>query len=196
MREDITTLLQEANEGSKDALSALWSAVNDELRALARRHMEREFGRNLPGITLQPTALLNETYLRLIKQRTKYDGRGHFFAIATRVLIRVLRDYERQRGASKRGGGWLRVPLDQESECGTFVLDDNSRGMPVDELIAALERLEALDARMADVVKLRVFWGFTIADTAEAMAVGHATIERDWEFARVWLNKELSGASQ
>lgn len=192
MREDITELLQKANEGSREAVNALWAAVNDELRALAQRHIEREFGSRSPGVTLQPTALVNETYLRLIKQRAKFDNRGHFFAVATKVLIRVLCDYERERKAAKRGSGWVRVTLDPDAMAAPSNDENEDRGTPIEELVAALEKLENLDARKAEVVKLRVFWGLTIEEAAKALDVGHATIERDWEFARAWLNKSLA----
>jgi len=192
---DITRLLQEANQGNTEALNSLWAAVHDELRKVARRHMGREFGDRYPGVTLQPTALVNEAYLNLIKQRTTYDNRGHFFAIATRVLIRVLRDYERERSAAKRGSGWARVPLDpdiKEDSTGEIPGDCAS---PIEDFTRVLDRLESLDQRKAEVVKLRLFWGLTIEETAQAMGVGHATIQRDWEFARTWLRKELKGRS-
>ncbi|MCZ6681553.1 MAG: ECF-type sigma factor, partial [Planctomycetota bacterium] len=104
-REDVTQLLQRLNAGESSANDGLMDAVYDQLRAMAHSHMNREFGRGQPGATLQPTALVNETYLKLIKQRQQYDSRGQFFAIATKLMIRVLLDYQRQRKAAKRGGG-------------------------------------------------------------------------------------------
>ena len=193
--EDITGILKRANDGHPGAMNDLWTAVHEELRVLARRHMEREFGRNLPGVTLQPTALVNEGYLRLIKQRAKYDNRGHFFAIATKILVRVLRDYERERRAAKRGGDCVRISFDpQAGEQFSSETPDNN-GIPIEPLVDALDKLEALDQRKSEVVKLRVFWGLSIAETSQAIGVGHATIERDWEFSRAWLGRELARAA-
>jgi len=189
---DITRLLERANEGEGGALDDLMRVVNDELRGVADRHMRRVFGQGLPGITLQPTALVNEAFLKLIKQRKKYDNRGHFFAIATKVLLRVLMDYHRERAAKKRGGGWVRVPLDPDLQ--TVMQDGGveAEAAAIPEVAAALEKLEALDERKANIVRLRVLWGLTIDEAAEALGVSHATVERDWEFARAWLGKELA----
>lgn len=192
MLDDVTVLLQQVNTGEPGAADALWAAVHDELRQLARQHMEREFGRGLPGVTLQPTALVNETYLRLIKQRTHFDNRGHFFAIATRVLIRVLRDYERERNALKRGGGWVRVTLDPDVKFQEQRVESDDRSASIEKLVGALDTLETLDPRKAEVVKLRVLWGLTIDETAKTLDVAHATIERDWEFSRAWLHSRLA----
>src|SRR5262245_52798512 len=108
-KSNVTTLLARANAGDQSAVDELICAVNDDLRGVAERHMRQVFGSKMLGITLQPTAIVNEAYLRLIKQRNKYDNRGHFFAIATKVLIRVLKDYRKSRMAAKRGGGWVKV---------------------------------------------------------------------------------------
>lgn len=191
-RGDITQLLAKANEGGPDELNALWVAVYEELREIARRHMEREFGRHLAGMTLQPTALVNEAYLRLIKQRAKYDNRGHFFAIATKVLVRVLRDYERERQAAKRGSGEVRVPLDPDLRESTPAGAAGDSAPSIEPFLDALQKVELLDSRKSEVVKLRLLWGLTIDETATAMNLGHATIERDWAFSRAWLSKELA----
>jgi RNA polymerase sigma factor (TIGR02999 family) len=191
---EITRLLRRANQSEAGALDDLMRAVNDELRAVAGRHMRRVFGPGLPGVTLQPTVLVNEAFLKLIKQRQKYDNRGHFFAIATKVLLRVLMDYNRQRAAEKRGGGWVRVPLDPDAHAIKAGRIEESDSAVVPRLLEVLERLEKLDARKADVVKYRVLFGLTIDETAEALEVAHATVERDWEFARAWLGKELADA--
>lgn len=186
----VTTLLQRVNQGEAGALNDLMTAVYGELRDLARRHLEREFGRGLAGITLQPTALVNETFLQLIKQRQNLDNRGHFFAIATKLMLRVLIDYQRQRGALKRGGGWVRVSLDPDRHDETA--QDEHEDLDVSKLAAAMEKLEELDSRKANVVKLRVLFGLSIAEVAESLGVGRATIDRDWAFARAWLANELA----
>ncbi|MBI1827325.1 MAG: sigma-70 family RNA polymerase sigma factor [Planctomycetes bacterium] len=190
---DVTKLLQAANTGDAHALSELMRAVNDDLRGVAERHMRRAFGPKMLGVTLQPTAVVNEAYLKLIKQRNKYDNRGHFFAIATKVLIRVLKDYQTRRRAAKRGGGWVRVSLDPERARGKSETVNDVEAIDVDVFDAALEKLERLDARKAEVVKLRMLWGLSIEEAATTLNVGHATVDRDWQFARAWLGKELRG---
>lgn len=192
---EITFLLERANQGDAGARDDLYRAVYDELRAIAESRMRRLFGRGLPGITLQPTALVNETFLKLIKQRKKYDNRGHFFAIATKALVRVLMDYHRERAAKKRGGGWVRVPLDPQADITSAPQNDEAEAASIADLAAALEKLDGLDQqRKADVARLRVLWGLTIEEVVQTLDLGHATVERDWEFARAWLGKELAGA--
>jgi RNA polymerase sigma-70 factor (ECF subfamily) len=188
---DITALLQKVNEGCTNSLDELMAAVYKELRAIADRHMRREFGPGLPGLTLQPTALVNETFLKLIKQRQKYDNRGHFFAISTKLMLRVLMDYQRRRNALKRGGRRVIVSIDPDHDA---VANASHESCTVDiaALVKALQRLEALDARKSDVVKLRVLFGLTLPEVAHALGVGQATVERDWAFARAWLRKELA----
>jgi len=186
--ENITVLLQYLNEGQDGALNALMTAVNDDLRRLAKRHLERHFGPGLPGATLQPTALVNESFLRLIKQRSKYDNRGHFFAVATRILIRVLLDYERERSAAKRGGHWVQVPLDPERDSPRSPHESPTSMVALADCLEALERL---DARKAEVVKLRVLWGLTLEEIAKTLKVARVTVARDWAFAKAWLADEL-----
>lgn len=184
--EDLTELLQHVNAGREGAYDALAEAVHAQLRVMAERRLVREFGRNLPGLTVQPTVLADDTFMRLIKQRQKYDSAGHFFAIASQEMRRVLLDYCRRRKAQKRGGGAVCVSLDPEIH--SPVEKDEA---DLEAFDAVLEGLAALDQRKADVVKYRVLWELTIDETAAALGVGHATVERDWAFARVWLAKEL-----
>ncbi len=155
--------------------------VYDDLRRLAARQLQ-----DRPGTpTLQPTALANETYLRLIKQRRRFDNRGHFFAIATRVMLRVLLDHRRAGDAGKRGGGLVRVTLTGLAEPAVDPTGDAAT------FVAALEKLEELDKTTADVVKLRVLWGLTNAEVAGALETSLRTVEREWQFARKWLAAEL-----
>lgn len=187
--EDVTCLLRRLNDGEPAALDRLMDAVNDQLRAMARRHMDREFGRGQPGATLQPTALVNETFMKLIRQRQTYDNRGQFFAIATKLMIRVLMDYHRRRKAAKRGGGWVRVPLDDGLDSPD---KPGGEGTETPAIVDALEKLEKLDSRKADVVKLRVLWGLKNDEIAASLGVGRATVDRDWSFAKAWLKKEIA----
>jgi RNA polymerase sigma factor (TIGR02999 family) len=183
----LTSVLRRVSDNQEGAIEELADLVYADLHAMAEAHMRREFGAHAAGVTLQPTALANDTLMKLIKQRQKFDNRGHFFAIATKMMLRVLMDYHRQRGAAKRGGSWVRVSLDPERDGGA---DEPDAEVPA--LVKALEKLEKQYARKADVVKYRFLWGLSVAETAEALGVGPATVDRDWRFAKAWLAKELA----
>lgn len=158
--------------------------VYEELRGVARRHMRSE-----GPITLQPTALVNEAYLRLIEMEVQWQDRVHFFAIAASLMRRILVDEARRRQAVKRGGGEPMLALEDA---------DGAASAPA-ELVAlddALSDLARLDERKARVIELRFFAGLTIAETAEALGVGHATIERDVKMARAWLARQMSRADE
>lgn len=183
---EIVLLLEQVGAGNKAAVDRLSALVYDDLRRLAASHLHRRFGAGARNITLAPTVLVHETYLRMVKQRKAFDSLGHFFAIATRVMLRVLVDYQREKQAAKRGAGQVRVTLsDLEDEAAAPVAAGLS------ELVSALERLEELDARGAEVVKLRVLWGLTVPEIAETLEVSPSTIEREWRFARRWLAAHL-----
>jgi RNA polymerase sigma factor (TIGR02999 family) len=181
----ITQLLQNAEAGEVGALDQVVTALYEDLRRRARSYLQRHYGAKTAGVTLQPTALVNETYLRLLKQRTRYADRGHFLAIATRVMLRVLADYQRARHAQKRGGEAVQVTL---SGLGA---EDGGMSATAADLADALERLEALDERKADVVRLRAIWGIEMREVADALGISLATAERDWRFARSWLADAL-----
>jgi RNA polymerase sigma factor (TIGR02999 family) len=156
--------------------------VHDELRRLARRQMAGE----RPGHTLQPTALVNEAYLRLANlKQMQWQDRVHFFAMAARVMRRILVDVARSRGYQKRGGGAQRVSL-----AGVLEM---AEAQPTDvvELDEALEALAQLDARKSQVVELRFFGGLSVEETAEALNVSRETVKRDWTFAKMWLQRHL-----
>lgn len=188
----ITQLLRAIDEGSHGAMDKLMEAVYADLERVAQRHMGQAFGPGLPGVTLEPAALVNESFMKLIKQRNAYDNRGQFFAIATKVMLRVLVDYQRRRSAAKRGGDRQRITLqlDVHPNRDSASLDE----MPIEVgcLVTALERLESLDPRKADVVKLRVVWGLEMREIAESLGVSLATIERDWSFSKAWLAREAN----
>ena len=192
---DLTGLLEGVNDGRPGAVDALAEAVHEHLRAMARRHLARDFGPNMAGVTIQPTVLANDTLMKLIRQRQKYDNGGHLFAIASRLMMRVLLDYHRERKAAKRGGSAVHVPLD--TGAGGAIADPaaaapgTGEDVDVEAINVLLDKLAALDARKADVVRYRVLWGLTNPEIADALGVGLATVERDWAFARAWLAKEL-----
>ena len=165
----------------------LFPVVYDELRRLARGYMSRE----LPGNTLQPTALVHEAYLKLVDQtRADWKSRTHFFAVGARVMQRLLVDHARERDALKRGAGWQRVTLS-----GAFGESPGGALGPerLLDLNAALERLAAIDEREAKVVTLRFFGGLTVEQVAEVLEISRRTVENDWRHAQAWLQVELSG---
>ena len=185
---EITKLLQAMTDGKPGAADALVPLVYDALRDLAARALRREG----VGHTLQPTALVHEAYLILVKQRnTDWQDRTHFFSLAARIMRRVLVDQARMRHAAKRSGG-LRVTL-EESVMG----DGNEPAERTLDLIAmeaALSRLEALEERPARVVELRFFAGLDVGETARVLDVSPASVKRDWQFARAFLKRELQAA--
>jgi RNA polymerase sigma-70 factor (ECF subfamily) len=180
--DDITRLLHAIDAGRPGAMDDLMTVVYADLERVAQRHMDQQFGRGLPGVTLEPAALVNESFLRLIKQRKKYDNRGQFFAIATKVMLRVLVDYQRQKPVTLSLEG--PAPGAEGAKEGTVI--------GVDTLAAALDQLEALDRRKADVVRLRVIWGLEMREIAESLGISLATVERDWSFAKAWLAREAA----
>ena len=191
--DNITLLLHAVDEGREGAMDQLMAAVYEDLQAVAEKHMRERFGHGLPGVTMEPAALVNESFLRLIKQRTKYDNRGHFFAIATKVMLRVLVDYQRRRIAAKRGGGVHRVTLALDVPADAPTASPATQTLiGVDSLVESLERLEELDSRKADVVKLRVVWGLQMKEIAESLGISLATVERDWAFSKAWLAREAA----
>jgi RNA polymerase sigma-70 factor (ECF subfamily) len=180
-----TELLRAWGHGDSDAFDQLAPLVNDELRRLARRQMARE----RPGHTLQATALVNEAYLRLVDVTgVPWQSRAHFFALAARMMRRILVDHARARDNSRRGGGVQRVSLDEALVISSEPDQDLVR---LDE---ALRRLDAIHPRKGRVVELRFFGGLSLEETGEALNVSTDTVKRDWRFAKLWLMRELGGA--
>ena len=187
---DLTQLLDGVNAGRPGAVDHLSEAIHDHLRAMARRHLVRDFGPRMPGITIQPTMLANDTLMKLIRQRQQFDNAGHFFAIASRLMMRVLLDYHRERKAAKRGGSAVHVPIGTDG--GDLAAPGAGGDVDVEAVNDVLEKLSRLDPRKGDVVRYRILWGLTQREIADALGVGLATVERDWAFAKAWLAKELS----
>ncbi len=190
--QDITRLLKDLQDGRGGAMDDLMKSVYDDLRRVAERHLTERFGRGLPGVTMEPSALVNESFLKIIKQRNAYDNRGQFFAIATRVMLRVLVDYQRRQLTARRGGEHERISLSLDGRPDPAPAPGGSDSIGVESLTAALERLEALDPRQAEVVKLRVVWGLEVRQIAHALGLSPSTVKRDWRFARAWLMDEAA----
>ncbi|MDH4044101.1 MAG: sigma-70 family RNA polymerase sigma factor [Gemmatimonadota bacterium] len=179
---DVTALLQAASRGDRGALDTLVPLIYDQLRRIARRELAKE----RPGHTLDTTALVHETYLKLVGlERVEFVGRAQFFAFSARLMRQVLVDHAKRKRAQKRGGHRVQVPLDEIVQL---------PGTHAEELIAlddALQRLETHSERSARVVECRFFAGMSIEETATALDVSPATVKRDWELARAWLNRAL-----
>jgi RNA polymerase sigma factor (TIGR02999 family) len=182
---EITQLLHEWKDGNREAFDRLMPMVYNDLRNIATGLMRRERG----GHTLQPTALLHELYFRLVQQRRVGIGdRCHFFTFAAKLMRMILIDHARARGAQRRGGPNIRVPLSDEL---SWLGDDESDLL---DLSRALDRLEQLDTRKARMVELRFFLAFTVDEIAETLEISKATVDRDLKFVRGWLYRELKGA--
>ena len=182
-----TDLLLAWGRGDRDACDQLMPLVYDELRQLAGRYMRSE----PEGHTLQATALVNEVYLRLVDvERIQLEGRAHFFALAARMMRRLLVDSARARGNEKRGGRLRRVPLDEASD----VLADPQ--LDFEALDDALQKLESIHPRKVQVVELRYFAGFSVEQAADTLQVSTDTVKRDWRFAKLWLLRELTDANE
>ncbi len=189
-------MLKDVNDGRDGAMDELMKVVYDDLQKVAEGHMAKRFGRGLAGITMEPAALVNESFLDIIRQRKAYDNRGQFFAIATKIMLRVLVDYQRRRAAAKRGGDVQKVTLDLNrhaaSDDGRGRTEGGGSQIEVEALVEALERLETVDSRKADVVKLKVIWGLAMREIAGSLEISVATVERDWAFAKAWLAREAA----
>jgi RNA polymerase sigma-70 factor (ECF subfamily) len=182
--EELTDLLVKWSEGDPDALDRLIPLVYEDLRRLARHYLRSERA----GHTLQTTALAHEVYFRLANQKkVAWQSRGHFFAVCAKLMRRILVDYARRRNYAKREGEAKKTSLD--------MVEGLSAGRPADIVAVddALKALEEIDPRKSQLVELRFFGGLTIEETAEALNISHATVEREWSTARAWLYREISG---
>lgn len=181
-RKTATQMLLDASNGHQQALDELLPVVYDELRRLAGRYLRRE----RPDHTLQPTALVNELYLRLVDQKNvRWQNRAHFFAIAARSMREILVEHARSHNAAKRGGGAPRLTLSkavaffEERDVDLLALDD------------ALNELEVIDSRKSRIVELRFFSGLGIEEAAEVMGISSATVIRQWRLAKAWLYRRI-----
>ena len=179
---EVTKLLQEWSSGQEQALDRLVPQIHQELRKLAASYLRKE----RPDHTLQPTALVNEAFLKLIDQRAvRWQNRAHFFGIAAQAMRRILVDHARAHAAGKRGDGAQKIPLDDAATVGATVDVDL---LALDE---ALTRLAAIDPQQSRVVELRFFGGLTMEETAEVMRISPATVGREWRMAKAWLFAEI-----
>jgi RNA polymerase sigma factor (TIGR02999 family) len=178
---EVTRLLSELRAGHDEALEQLIPLIYAELHDIAVRQMRVERADH----TLQPTALVNEAFLRLVDQRTvTWQNRAHFLGVAAQAMRRILVDHARRRRAQKRGSGGERVTLDEDllsngNELDLVLVDD------------ALTTLATLDSRQARIVELRFFAGLSVEETAEVLEISPATVKRDWQFAKAWLKTQL-----
>lgn len=184
---DVTGLLQAWGRGDEGALQKLMPLVYEQLHVAARRYMAHE----RPGHTLQTTALIHETYLRLVDvRRVKWQNRAHFLAVCAQLMRRILIDFARSRHYEKRGAATPHVNFDEallvtaQPDVNLVALDD------------ALNRLAQVDERKSKVVELRFFGGLNVKEAAEVMKVSPDTVMRDWKLAKVWLLRELRGGAR
>jgi RNA polymerase sigma-70 factor, ECF subfamily len=180
--EEVTLLLKRVAAGNQDAVAKLIPLVYEELHRVAENHLRLE----RPNHTLQPTALVHEAFLKLAEQRsTDWQGRAHFFAVASQLMRRILVDYARGRLSAKRGGRQVKLPLDKvfvpaPAHCEELVALDES-----------LERLGKMDARQSRVVELRFFGGLTVEEAAQVLGISSKTVKREWSMAKAWLYGEM-----
>ena len=179
---EVTVLLQRIEAGDRAAADQLVPLLYGELRRMAGAFLRHE----RPGHTLQPTALVNEAYLKLVDQNVQWQNRSHFFGVASQLMRRILVDYARNHQAAKRGGGAGKVSLDE-----AMIVSPENAGdvLLFDEI---LSRLSDVDPQLVRVVELRVFAGLSIEEAAAALDVSPATVKRNWSMAKAWLAQEMS----
>jgi RNA polymerase sigma factor (TIGR02999 family) len=195
---DVTVLLRAWQQGDREAGDALFAAVYTELRGCAVRYLHRERRDH----TLQPTALVNEAYLRLTNQgKVDWEGRAHFLALAATMMRRILVDHARAHGAEKRGGDWERISLDvaevDDAHDPMELLAPTEHIAPT-ELLAldsAIDALAAIDPFQARLVDLRFFGGLSIEETAAVLDSSPATVKREWALSRAWLFRRIEGTA-
>ena len=186
---DVTRILHEWKDGSREALDRLIPIVYDELRTIASRQLAREWRHD----RLQTTTVVNEAYVKLFAQRqVDWQNRGHFFAIAAQLMRRILVDHARRELREKHGGGAIHVEL--SDAISTAAVEPTLDVLDAVALDAALQKLEALDPDQGRIVELRFFGGLTVEETAAALGISPATVKREWAVAKGWLYRELTGS--
>jgi RNA polymerase sigma factor (TIGR02999 family) len=181
---EITEMLAAWKDGDKSALEDILPLVTRELRQLAHTHMRKEAINH----TLQTTALINEAYLKLIEQKNvQWQSRSHFFAIASKVMRRILLDHAKTRLRDKRGGGAIHVELEEASN---ISIEKSTELIALDEV---LNRLAEVDLLKSQIVEMRHFGGMSVEETAEALGIAPITVMRHWNLAKAWLRREMVG---
>ena len=182
-KNEITILLDRWNEGDRAALPQLMPLIVEDLRNIARKHLSKE----TPGHTLQPTALVNEVYLRLVGRRTvSWQNKAQFFAFVAGMMRRILVDHARQRKTAKRGSGAIRIAIDE-----TIQLPTRDKDPDLLALDEALDRLERFAPRQSRIVEMRYFTGLTIQEISEVEDISATTVKREWRHAKLWLYQQL-----
>jgi RNA polymerase sigma factor (TIGR02999 family) len=185
--ETVTALLLQWRDGDREAFDRLFPLVYEELRRLAKGYMRRQRA----GHTLQTSALINETYLRLIDHKNmRWQNRAHFFAVAAQAMRRILVDHARRRGYAKRGGGAVRVSL---NEAATIAAERSEELVALDE---ALNELDGLDQRKSRIVELRYFGGLNVEETAHVLNISSVTVIRRWRSAKLCLLRAMTSRNQ
>jgi len=180
----ITQMLREWSGGNREALEDLMPLVYDELHKQAARFLSRERADH----TLQATALIHETYIKLVDQReVNWESRTHFFAIAANLMRRILVDYARRKNREKRGGDVVKLTLEE-----AVLVVGKEKSVDLMALDEALTKLEKIDEQQARIVELRYFGGMTLEETAEALQISRTTVADDWSMAKAWLHRELT----
>lgn len=180
---DVTLLLTAVSAGDREALAKLLPIVYDELRQHAAHLMRRERA----GHTLQPTALVHEAFMKLVQQeRVHWTGRAHFFAVASKLMRRILVDHARAHLTDKRGGGVDRISIEEGLR---LSVGSDADVLAVDR---ALERLATLDPRQAEIVTLRFFGGLSVDEVAAVLGISKRAVEAEWTMIKAWLRRELS----
>ena len=184
---NVAELLDSIESGDKSVAKRLMPLVYDDMRSLAANYLRRES----PGHTLQPTALVNEAFLKLVDQtRVEWKGRTHFFAVGAEIMRRILVDHARSKNRQKRGGDHDRIALHDDMQVSKHRDEDL---IAVDD---AIEKLAKRDVRQAKIVELRFFGGLTVAEVAEVLGVSKRTVEGEWTMIRAWLRRELAGDTE
>lgn len=181
---ELTQLLRDLTTGDPVAADRLIPLIYQELHRIAERQMRRE----RPDHTLQPTVLVHEAFLKMAGADVAWENRTHFFAAAATAMRRILVDHARRVRAQKRGGRGERIELNES----LLSSEERTTTVDIEALDVALARLGQLDERQARIVELRFFAGLDVVETAKVVGVSPATVKRDWQFARVWLRREIA----